>query len=131
MSESALTDEELAWWEDEEPEDLLPSFLSAKKLTVHYGQSRERGHKKTLQTKLHVDRKLSGKVLMAEKGVTPLEYLQNVMEGNEPSTFEQRQAAIAILPYRHKKMPTDIQASGPDGGPIPSDMNVRVTFVKP
>ena len=55
---------------------------------------------------------------MAEKGVTPLDYLQAVMEGAEEPTAPQMQAAVAILPYRHKKMPVAVENTGADGGPI-------------
>ena len=68
---------------------------------------------------------------MVEKGTTPLDYLQKVMEGEEQPTLAQMQAATAILPYRHRKQPVAVESSGPDGKPIEQRWNVNLRFVKP
>ena len=73
------------------------------------------------QLRDHNDHVRDGALLMAEKGITPLDYLQNVMDGTEPAadvTGYKMSAAIAILPYRHRKQPVAVENSGPDGKPI-------------
>ena len=62
---------------------------------------------------------------MVEKGTTPLDYLQAVMEGTEQPSGYQFQAAATILPYRHRKQPVAVESSGPDGKPQVTEVVYR------
>jgi len=105
--------DEWSWWEEEEPRERWG------RCSTPIPARRDRNDPPvTRQKKDRNDYVRDGKVLMAEKGVTPLDYLQAVMEGAEEPTAPQMQAAVAILPYRHKKMPVAVENTGADGGPI-------------
>lgn len=56
---------------------------------------------------------------------SPLEFLFNVVNGYDrhgnpidASMKERIGAAVAVAPYLHMKLPTALEVSGPDGGPV-------------
>ena len=116
------------WWEDDDStwREAPSSFRydgasgSCSNMPVRTARDQRRSHD---------DYRRDGATLMVEKGTTPLDYLQAVMEGAEQPTGHQMQAAVAILPYRHRKQPVAVENSGPDGKPMKLDVAVR--FVKP
>ena len=124
-------DDVLSWWDDDEDHHVETWTGNAQSypksclaFIPSYGKRDWTPHKRQRD-----DYKRDGSVLMAEKGVTPLAYLQSVMEGEETPTGHQMQAAVAILPYRHRKQPVAVENSGPDGTPIVSE--VRYTWGDP
>lgn len=73
----------------------------------------------------------------AEDGITPLEYMLQIMRGDsdheDPKIMAQRElmrfeAAKAAAPYVHPKL-ASVEHTGKDGGAI--DHSLSVTFVKP
>jgi len=83
----------------------------------------------TKQARTQTDYRRDGGTLMIEEGTTPLAYLEDVMNGNRQPTTHQMQAAVAILPYRHRKQPVAVENSGPNGAAVP--LSLTVSFVKP
>lgn len=62
---------------------------------------------------------------IAESGLTPLDYMLDVLRSPERSDAERFEAAKAAAPYVHPRLST-IEASGPNGGPIPIERIERV-----
>ena len=97
--------------------DELPHRLGLRTsfdfLPPHRGGAAATGAASQLRTRQ--DHIRDGGTLMIEKGMTPLAYLQEVLEGREKPTGYQMQAATAMLPYVHKKKPVAVEQSGPDG----------------
>lgn len=55
------------------------------------------------------------------KGVTPLEYMLEVLRNEENPADVRMDAAKSAAPYVHSKMPTAIVAASPPSGPITED----------
>lgn len=51
-------------------------------------------------------------------GITPLDYMLAILRNEELDTSARFEAAKAAAPYVHARL-SSIEASGPDGGPIP------------
>jgi len=66
----------------------------------------------------------------AEEGLTPLEFMLQVMrnEANEPR--ERLSAAVAAAPYIHPKL-ASIEHTGKDGGAIEHGVNLNIVGVPP
>ena len=118
--------DEWDWWEGE-------GCYSGWRATTYIPTTgnNTRARRTSQQQRSHTDYVRDGEELMAQKGVTPLEFLQSVMEGEEVPSMSQMQAATAILPYKHRKQPVAVESSGPDGKPIEQRWNVNLRFVKP
>jgi hypothetical protein len=117
--------DEWSWWEDDgnRPDRWARGYQP-------FGARRDRNDPPiSRQRKDKADYVREGETLMVAKGTTPLDYLQAVMEGEEVPSMAQMQGAIAILPYRHKKMPVAVENTGADGAPMKIEAVVR--FIKP
>lgn len=70
-----------------------------------------------------------------EKGITPLEYLLDVMRNEDEEPERRLDAAKAAAPYCHQRMPQQTIVTGTDGGPVQTEdvgMNEiarRIAFV--
>lgn len=62
----------------------------------------------------------------AEEGITPLEFMLNIMRDEQAPRAERLDMAKAAAPYVHARL-ASIEASGPDGEPL--DLGVAVRFV--
>lgn len=54
----------------------------------------------------------------ASEGITPLEYMLNILRDEDANPAVRFEAAKHAAPYIHPKL-SSIEAAGPDGGPIP------------
>lgn len=75
-------------------------------------------NKKTAETQAAVE----------ASGLTPLEYMLQVMRNDEEDSPRRLAAAAAAAPYVHAKL-ASVELSGKGGGPV--DMNWSINFVKP
>ena len=65
----------------------------------------------------------------AEQGITPLEFMLNMMR-TDPDPKAQFEAAKAAAPYVHARLSSvDATLANPDGSAL--DMNVSLNFVSP
>lgn len=111
--------DEWSWWEGEERQ---PFMGRHRKFGPSVAPSLD-------QRKGYTDYKRDGVRLMDELKTTPLAFLEEVMEGKRMPSLNAMEAAKAILPYRHRKMPVAVEQSGPNGAAIPQNLTIR--FVKP
>ncbi len=56
--------------------------------------------------------------LAKDGGLTPLEYVISVMRDENAEKADRLEAAKSALQYFHPRMPTLLEHSGPDGGPL-------------
>ena len=117
--------DEWGWWEDANQPWQSRSFVH----TFEHFSGKE-GRNLADQRATTEDIHRAGRLLMIEKGMKPVDYLQEVMEGTEKPTTMQMQAAIAILPYKNRKQPVALDGGlGDDGKPVP--LNATVRFIAP
>lgn len=65
----------------------------------------------------------------AAEGITPLEFMLQVMRNASGEPRERLSAAVAAAPYMHPKL-ASIEHTGPDGGAIQTDNVWRLELVK-
>lgn len=63
-----------------------------------------------------------------QSGMTPLEYMLQIMRDDVNEPRERLNAAVAAAPYVHAKL-SSVEVSGADGGPV--ETSLQVVFVKP
>lgn len=61
-------------------------------------------------------------------GLTPLDFMLGILRDEGKEAAERFEAAKAAAPYVHARL-SSIEASGPGGGPIPTE--IRRTIVDP
>lgn len=62
----------------------------------------------------------------AEGGITPLEYMLDILRDEEKPADVRFEAAKAAAPYMHARLAA-MEHSGPDGGPIQSEHAINMT----